>query len=234
MIRFHFRRLGRWLRALWAYLSSLNESNEIHRRTDFATVQKPVLLIYGFGATRRSVSVLEERLRKEGFGVFTLRLGGFLGTFNTRAVDLLAGEVSDRIESLYQRFPLPRMTIIGVSKGGLIGRYYICNLGGNRRVHTLITLATPHEGNPWLYLFFPILIGFFSKGIRQMLPGSSFLERLRRQPFPKDVSVISIFSPADRVCSPRYCELALRDNVKNISIEGVHHAEFVLKRRAFD
>src|SRR3989338_7252128 len=84
MIRFHFRRLGRWLRALWAYLSSLNESNEIHRRTDFATVQKPVLLIYGFGATRRGCSGLERGLGEGGFGFFSPRLGGFPGNFNQR------------------------------------------------------------------------------------------------------------------------------------------------------
>ncbi|CAM5527705.1 hypothetical protein SMICM304S_05241 [Streptomyces microflavus] len=36
--------------------------------------------------------------------------------------------------------------IVGHSLGGLIARYYVQRLGGDRRVRTLVTLGTPHGG----------------------------------------------------------------------------------------
>ena len=36
--------------------------------------------------------------------------------------------------------------MVGHSLGGLIARYYVTRLGGDERVHTLVTLGTPHSG----------------------------------------------------------------------------------------
>ena len=36
--------------------------------------------------------------------------------------------------------------------GGLIARYYVQRLGGDARVHTLVTLGTPHGGTAAAYL----------------------------------------------------------------------------------
>ena len=36
-----------------------------------------------------------------------------------------------------------RIHVIGHSMGGLIARYYVQRLGGDERVHTLVTLGTP-------------------------------------------------------------------------------------------
>jgi triacylglycerol esterase/lipase EstA (alpha/beta hydrolase family) len=33
--------------------------------------------------------------------------------------------------------------------GGLVARYYVQRLGGDERVHTLVTLGTPHAGTRW-------------------------------------------------------------------------------------
>ena len=42
--------------------------------------------------------------------------------------------------------------LIGHSLGGLIARYYVQCLGGDERVHTLVTLGTPHGGTATAYL----------------------------------------------------------------------------------
>jgi len=39
-----------------------------------------------------------------------------------------------------------RVHVIGHSLGGLIGRYLVQRLGGDERVHTLVTLGSPHQG----------------------------------------------------------------------------------------
>ena len=214
---------------MWAYFSSLARANVVVTRTNFSDSEQPVLLLYGFGATRRSLSILENRLRKDGFDVFSLRLGGFLDLFNTHSMEPLTQYVAQRIEEIYSRYPLPRMAIIGYSKGGLVGRYYLTNYGGEKRVHTLITLAAPHQGTPWSWFW------FFSKGLRQMTPNSSFMKQLRETPLPKATYVASIYSEQDRVSPPRSSFLtAPSGNFVNVPLQQLRHSDFVIKRTAYD
>ena len=49
--------------------------------------------------------------------------------------------------------------------GGLVARYYVQRLGGDVRVHTLVTLGTPHGGTLPARLFPHPLV-------RQLRPGS--------------------------------------------------------------
>ena len=57
-------KLGRQLQYLAGYLD-LSPDETVQRRTDFSRCQRPVLLLYGFLATRRTFEVLERRLRRE-------------------------------------------------------------------------------------------------------------------------------------------------------------------------
>ena len=230
----------RRLRLKWhhlnAYFRTLIDANEIERLTDFTQCKHPVLILYGFGATRRSVQILESRLRQDGFGVFSIDLGGLMDLFNTAPIDKTALLVAAKIENLSRRHNLPRFSIIGYSKGGLVGRYYLAKLGGEKRIHTLITLATPHRGSPWLLLGYPLLVGFLSKGLRQMMPQSRFMRRLSKLPFPKGVYVASIYSPSDKTTPPKFCRLpeaSGRARVVNVSLPQMHHSGFVIKQKAY-
>ncbi len=79
-----FRRKVRYLRGYFDFDAS---GNRVRRRTDFAHCPRPVLLLYGLLSTRRSCEVLERRLRRDGYGVFSIDLGGLAGAFNTRGID---------------------------------------------------------------------------------------------------------------------------------------------------
>lgn len=224
-----YKRIRSKWKHLRTYFQTLAEANEIERVTDLKKCQKPVLLLYGFFATRRSISILETRLRADGFDVLCLRLGGFLDLFNTKPIDFLAKQVSQKIETLYKRHRFPKLGIIGYSKGGLVGRYYVSQLEGAHRVHTLITLATSHQGNPWARF------GFFSRGLRQMSPRSRFLRHLNKIQSPKSVYTVSIFSELDWVSPPKYSQLEiLNDNTVNVPLSHLYHADFVLKRSAYN
>jgi triacylglycerol lipase len=211
--------------------------NKIEKVTDFDDCKHPILLLYGFGATRRTFAILERRLRNDGFCVFSLNLGGIFDTFNTRCIEELAGHVYDKIESLHRRYRIKKLSVIGHSKGGLIGRYYVQKLGGHKRVDTLITLGTPHHGNPWALLgaFTPLIL--LSKSLRQMIPLSSFIRRLKEGNFPKSVHFVSIFSRTDRVA---YYKSSILDipknskNMKNIELPGMSHADFVIRKNAYE
>src|SRR4051812_29413153 len=134
-----YRKWRRQVQDLAGYLDFSRKGNDIVRRTDFSQCPRPVLLLYGFLSTRRTFEVLERRLRRDGFCVWSINLGGLFDLFNTRGIDDSAEKVRDKVERLYKRYPgMGPLSILGHSKGGLIGRYYVKRLGGDTRVRNLI------------------------------------------------------------------------------------------------
>jgi triacylglycerol lipase len=229
--------LARWRRKtryLRGYLDFDRAGNRVQRRTDFSNCPRPVLLLYGLLSTRRSCEVLERRLRGDGYGVFSIDLGGLGGAFNTRGIDECAERVRDKVERLYARYPLGPLSIIGHSKGGLIGRYYVERLGGDARVRTLVTLGTPHQGTPRAYLGCAT-VGWFAPSVWQMTPRSAFLRRLNLGPWPAGVRLVSVYSAADG-CTPFPSgRLALHgpEAGENVELPGLRHRDFLVSRSAY-
>ena len=219
------------------YLRLAMGGNHVERITNFKACNHPVLLLYGFGATRRVFSILEKRLRKDGFCVFSINLGGIFSTFNTHCIEELAEFVDHKIERLCKRYNLKRMSIVGHSKGGLIGRYYIKRLDGSKRVKALITLGTPHHGNPLALLGLATPLGIFSKSLWQMYPMSPFIRKLKKGTWPKNVRLVSIYSKTDRICFYKSAMLDNekdQDNIKNIELPNMTHSDYILRRSAYN
>jgi triacylglycerol esterase/lipase EstA (alpha/beta hydrolase family) len=231
-------KLSLFKRDVEAYLHFASSGNAVERRTDFAKPNlKLILLIHGFGTTRKSVAILETRLREDGFDVFSINFGGFLNRLNTRGIDTLAKQVKAKIDSLKERYNIGKIAIIGHSKGGLIGRYYVTMLGGDKDVHTLITLGTPHNGSPIAIFAALSVIGLISKSVWQMMPHSLFMRRLRKAPLPPNVRFISIYSADDEVISPARARIeapADADNVTNVELSGYSHTDYLIKRGVYE
>ena len=64
-----------------------------------------------------------------------------------------------------------RFVLIGFSMGGLIGRYYLQELGAADRCDGIFTVATPHYGTKIAWMW-------YGEGAHQMRPGSEFLANL--------------------------------------------------------
>jgi triacylglycerol lipase len=226
-----WRRTARYLRG---YMDFDTSAHRVRRRTDFAHCPRPVLLLYGLLGTRRSCAVLEQRLRADGFGVFSIDLGGLCGAYNTRSIDESAELVRDKVERLYARYPLGPLSIIGHSKGGLIGRYYVERLGGEARVRTLVTLGTPHMGTARAYLACATL-GWLAPSVWQMTPRSAFLRRLNLGPWPEGVKLVSVYSRSD-ACTPfpsGRVALPWAGNVHNVELPGLRHRDFLTAPSAY-
>ena len=190
------RRAARKVERLAAALEGVDPRNRVEKRTDFAGCARPVLLLHGFFSARRTFDVLERRLRRDGYGVFSLDLGGLRGTSIGRGVDDLADLVRAKIERIYARNPdLGPLTIVGHSKGGLIAAYYVKKLGGWRRTRAVVSLGTPYRGTPYAWLGVPFAL--VTRSLVQMIPGSSFLARLHDGPWPAQVRLTSIWSRQD-------------------------------------
>ncbi len=209
-------------------------ANRVERRTDFAHCQHPVLLLHGLFASRRTLDVLERRLRRDGYGAFSLHLGGLGGIWNTRGIDDLADLVRAKVERIYARNPaLGPLTIVGHSKGGLIAAYYVKKLGGWRRTRAVVTLGTPHHGTPLAYLGLPL--GILSPSILQLRPGSDFLARLHDGPWPTQVRLTSIWSRRDALAPypTALVETHGLPQIANVEIAGDHRA-FLTRKRAYE
>jgi len=218
------------------YMRLALEGNRVERRTDFKHLKNPVLLLHGYGGTRRVFRILENRLHHDGFSVFSLNLGGIFDTFNTKPIPELAEHVAKKIEALVERYDIrEKLSVIGHSKGGLIGRCYIKNFEGHRRVKTLITLGTPHQGNPWAILGLLTPLALLTESIRQMTPISPFIRRLNRTPWPRGIKIVSIYSKSDSLCPfpSAVLKVDTRGRIKNIEIPETTHSQFLLKRKVY-
>jgi triacylglycerol lipase len=228
------RRARRHLRYLSGYLDVAPKTG-VERVTDFTSCQRPVLLLYGFFSTRRTFEVLERRLRRDGYCVFSLDLGGIARTFNTRGIDDLADYVRAKVERLYARNPgMGQLTIVGHSKGGLIGAYYVKKLGGWRRTRALVTMGTPHQGTPLAYA--GLAFGVFARSLWQMTPMSPFIRRLERGAWPPGVRFTSLYSMDDAVAPypATLIETHGLPYLRNVEVPAHGHREFLVKKRVYD
>jgi triacylglycerol lipase len=225
--------LQRWLgRARRRALSAVGldvRPARVVKRTRLDGHPRPVLLLHGFFSTRRTLDVLERRLRRDGYGVFTLDLGGLRRLYNTRGIDDLADYVRAKLERIYARHPgMGPLTIIGHSKGGLVAAYYVKLLGGWRRTRAVLTLGTPFHGTWRAWLGLPVAL--VAPSLPQLLPGSPFLRRLEAGPWPPGVALTSLWSRRDALApwpspllDPRGAKL-----VRNVEVDCLH-AEFLTR-----
>ncbi len=201
--------------------------NTIPRRCDLSAHEEVVLLLHGFFQTRAIWNRMEERLRADGFGVFSVDPGGLLWRFNTRPIDEMAAWLAWKVEGVCAKYGLERIHIVGHSKGGLVARRYVQDHGGARRVKSVITLGTPHHGTPTAALGVVLMAGgLLSRNPYEMLPRSRFIRELADR-FPPEIPLVSIYSRHDLVC-PWWCSRLRTSpqapNLRNHAVRGVGHS----------
>jgi triacylglycerol lipase len=144
-------------------------------------------------------------LKRAGLQAHTVRLP----PLNMAAVERSSALVADRIDGILAGSGHPRIDIVGMSLGGLIGLHYLLELGGAERVRRMITLGTPVRGT-W-----SALAALGAPAARQCLPGSGFLEALDAKGLPEGVEVIAVYGSFDPVAPKSRCTIP---GVRNIEI----------------
>jgi len=129
------------------------------------------------------------------------------------------------VDEILQRTEATHVHLIGHSLGGLVARYYIQKLGGHEKVHTCITLGTPHRGTHAAW------VGR-GKTARQLRPGSLLLRQLARSSRAMPVRFISFYSNLDSLVLPasnaKITEPALR--ARNVLVKDVGHLSLLISR----
>ncbi len=213
---------SRAYRYLRGQLGSIREvyarGNSVVRHGDLGRRQQTVLLLHGFMQTRAVWQVMEDRLRYDGYGVFSFDLGGLFYRFNTKPIGELSAHISEKVEGICRRYGFESFHVVGHSKGGLVARHWVQHHGGDRRVRSLTTLGTPHHGTPTALLGVALL-GAFTRSPLQMLPRSGLVKRLARDTFPGHIPLTSVYSKGDLVCPywasvlrPRQGDTAMRNH----------------------
>jgi pimeloyl-ACP methyl ester carboxylesterase len=217
-------------------LTNLRMGNQVEKTTDFQSCKRPILLLYGFGSTRRALRIIELRLRRRTDRcVFSINLGGYKDTLNTAGIVGLAKLVDEKIEIICRRYGIEEIDVVAHSKGGLIARYYVKRLNGARRVRHLVTLGTPHRGTWASFMAIPLL-GWFARSVYQMTPLSPFIRNLQKGPWPTNVHLTSVYSTADWVAPPGRCSLELLpgEPTRNVQVDSVSHSAMLYSKVVFE
>jgi pimeloyl-ACP methyl ester carboxylesterase len=181
---------------------------------DIEAAGTPILLVHGMIDNRSIFTLLRRGLRRRGFG----RVVSINYSPLTTDVRVAAAWLAEEVESLVAETGYERVHVIGHSLGGLIARYYVTRLGGHERVHTLVTLGTPHGGTFNAY-------ALPSNLCRQLRPGSALMRELGA-PVPScRTRFVAYWSDLDQMVFPqRNAKLRHPDlTVRNVEIHATGH-----------
>jgi pimeloyl-ACP methyl ester carboxylesterase len=181
---------------------------------DVEATGTPILLVHGMIDNRSIFTLLRRGLRRRGFGkVVSINYSPL-----TTDVRVGAAWLAEEVESLVAETGYERVHVIGHSLGSLIARYYVTRLGGHRRVHTLVTLGTPHGGTFNAY-------ALPSNLCRQLRPGSELMRELACAVPNCKTRFVAYWSDLDEMVFPqRNARLTHPDlAVHNIKIHATGH-----------
>lgn len=192
---------------------------------DPLAARTPVLLVHGLVDNRSVFALMRRGLRRRGFAqVCTWNYSPLLGD-----VALGARDLGEHVERICAQTGHDRVHLVGHSLGGLIARHYVQLQGGGRRVESLTTLGTPHEGSVLAHLLPTPMV-------RQLRPGSALLQELAA-PAPRwDTRTTAVYSDLDQLVLPtrngRCDHPDLR--ARNVLVRGVGHMTLPYHRRVVD
>ena len=138
----------------------------------------PVILVHGIVIKDflfiKAFGKIENKLRKEGYLVFTSKTDGF-GT-----IEYNASILKMQIEEILDKYQVDKVNIIAHSKGGLDSKYMIKHLNMEDKVASLTTLCTPHKGSKiadnilklpnWIIKFLAFWINLFYRICKDKKP----------------------------------------------------------------
>lgn len=181
---------------------------------DVEAAGTPILLVHGMIDNRAIFTVLRRGLRRRGFGrVFTLNYPP-----TTNDIRAAARDLSGAVEDLVAQTGYERIHVVGHSLGGLIARYYVQRLGGDERVHTLVTLGSPHAGSL-------LAAGLPFHLFRQLRPGSDLFDELAQPAAGCRTRFVAYWSQMDQLILPHEnARIAHPDlSARNVCVPGVGH-----------
>lgn len=193
------------------HLAPVQRGRLVH---DIEAAGTPILLVHGIIDNQSVFTLLRRGLRRRGFD----RVSTMNYSILTGDVRVAAARLAQEVEALVAETGYERIHVIGHSMGGLIARYYVTRLGGDARVHTLVTLGSPHGGTFSAYAWPGSLT-------RQLRPGSPLLRELELPVTRCRTRFICYWSDLDQIMFPQRTAALRHPDLEatNILLHGVGH-----------
>lgn len=181
---------------------------------DVRAAGTPILLVHGIIDNHTVFTLMRRHLVRRGFSS--------IHTFSYSPLTLDVRSTAERmgreIEAICEASGSDQIHVIGHSLGGLIARYYVQRLGGDQRVHTCVTLGTPHQGTvaakllPW-----PL--------VKQVRPESDLMAELAEPAPDCRTRFVAFYSDVDQLIVPqRRARIRHPDLLaSNVRVHGVGH-----------
>ncbi|MDP4824527.1 MAG: alpha/beta fold hydrolase [Candidatus Nanopelagicales bacterium] len=189
---------------------------------DVVAAGTPIVLVHGLVDNRSIFSMMRRALSRKGFGsIYALNYSPLTDDIPTVAIRL-----GDLVDEVCEETGHDRVHIIGHSMGGLIGRYLVQRLGGHERVHTLVTMGTPHQGTaPARFIPHPV--------VQQMRSDGALINELAEPAPGCDTRILAFWSDLDQFVIPKTnAQVQHRDlNARNVFVPGVGHMSLPVDRR---
>ncbi|MGY1635095.1 esterase/lipase family protein [Geodermatophilus sp. SYSU D00742] len=185
----------------------------------------PVVLVHGLVDNHSIFAVMRRSLRRRGFAHVCS------WNYSPLLTDLARGAraLGDHLERVCEQTGHERVHVVGHSLGGLIARYHVQRQDGDRRVESLVTLGTPHQGSVLAHLVPTPLV-------RQLRPGSPVLRELAEPAPGVRTPVTAIYSDLDQVVLPTTAGRCEHPDllVRNVLVRGVGHMSLPFHRGVVD
>ncbi|MHB8511077.1 MAG: esterase/lipase family protein [Actinomycetota bacterium] len=180
----------------------------------------PIILVHGYFHNRSAFTIVRRALRRSGFRNVTTLNYNVIG----HDVRELAGQLAAHVDRVIRTAGSSKVHIIGHSLGGIIARTYIQYFGGEDKVHTCITLGTPHRGT---------YSALFSRGraVRDIRPSSELIAELQAPP-ASNVRYVSYYSNLDVMVVPASSAKLEAPNlrVRNVLIKDQGHMSLLISQ----
>jgi uncharacterized protein (TIGR03382 family) len=156
---------------------------------------RAVLLITGVTIPAAWFDPIVARLERDGFRPVVWEPPALLSGSLFEASEMLA-EVVDEVRAESGQ---DTIDILAECTGGVIARHYVQSLGGDAYVDRLVTFVSPQAGLP-AARYAAKIAGW--PALRDLTPGSEFLQAVADVPLPPGVRMTSIYTCTDEYIQP--------------------------------
>lgn len=182
--------------------------------------RRGVVLVHGFVCNRGLWNPWMKRLSAAGVPYVAVNLEPVFGS-----IESYVNTVEDAVRRL-EALGGPRPLIVAHSMGGLAVRAWLRDRDGDRRVHSVVTIGTPHGGT-WL-----ARIGL-TPNARQMHPDSVWLQALHAAEAPSRRALFTcFFGHCDNIVFP--ASRAMLNGADNRHVAGVAHVHLAFQGPVID
>ena len=178
---------------------------------------RPVIVLHGYAMNRANFVPLAFRLARAGIGPI---VGFEYWTLGRTAA--AARQLAWFVDRVQDATGATEVDIIGHSMGGVVARYYVALGGGDGVVRHLVTLGSPHAGTD---------VSAIGVGhpMRELVTGSTLLQRLAAAPTPEHTRLVTIFSRSDALV-PAAAQRAI-SGAERIDFDDLGHVALLGSRR---